>query len=55
VFQQGPPKFFQDGFKIYGYKSLGYFNHWVSMGLISCMIEPCQDEWSSRLPGWMKS
>jgi hypothetical protein len=45
VFQQGPSKLFEDGFKIYKYKSLGSFNHWVSMGLISSMIEPSKDEW----------
>jgi hypothetical protein len=55
VLQQGPSKLFEDGFKIYKYKRLGSFNHWVSMGLISSMIEPSKDEWSSRSLGWMKS
>jgi hypothetical protein len=52
VFQQGPSKCFQDGFKIYKYKSFGSFNHWVSLGLISSMIESRKDEVQYHLVGW---
>jgi hypothetical protein len=55
VFQQGLSKCFQDGFKIYKYKSLGSLNHWVSMGLISSMIKSSKDKWNSRSLGRMKT